>query len=144
MLSCTARGGATPWARDCTSGRKRTQGKAAIEEAPNVVTEDGLRGLVAEGCLIEVVCKEGAEKRHNSWYGAWVIRAVAPDGRDEKVLVTSRSVLKRRDSKTIVGLVGFLADMGCTTASIPLVEGARERHAAPGRTSFRARLARVP
>ncbi len=57
---------------------------AMIEEAPNVVTEDGLRGLLAEGYLIEVVCKEGA---------------------------------------------------GCTTASIPLVEGARERHAAPGRTS---------
>lgn len=106
-----------------------------IEEAPNVVTEDGLRGLLAEGYLIEVVCKEGAEKRHNSWYGAWVIRAVAPDGRDDKMLVTSRSVLKLRDFKTIVGLVSFLADMGCTTASIPLVEGARERHAAPGRTS---------
>ena len=89
---------------------------AMIEEAPNVVTEDGLRGLLAEGYLIEVVCKEGAEKRHN-------------------MLVTSRSVLKLRDFKTIVGLVSFLADMGCTTASIPLVEGARERHAAPGRTS---------
>jgi len=48
-----------------------------IEEAPNVVTEDGLRGLLAEHYLIEVVCKEGAEKRHNSWYGTWVIRAVA-------------------------------------------------------------------
>ena len=46
---------------------------AMIEEAPNVVTEDGLRGLLADGYLIEVVCKEGAEKRHNSWYGAWVI-----------------------------------------------------------------------
>ena len=108
---------------------------AMIEEAPNVVTEDGLRGLLAEGYLIEVVCKEGAEKRHNSWYGAWVIRAVAPDGSSDKMLVTSRSVLKLRDFKTIVGLVSFLADMGCTTASIPLVEGARERHAAPGRTS---------
>ncbi|WP_420006198.1 hypothetical protein [Arenibacterium sp. LLYu02] len=60
-----------------------------IEEAPNVVTEDGLRGLLAEGYLIEVVCKERAEKRHNSWYGSWVIRAVATDGRDDKMLVTS-------------------------------------------------------
>ncbi|MCI5112078.1 MAG: hypothetical protein MRY75_16135, partial [Marivita sp.] len=67
-----------------------------IEEAPNVVTEDGLRGLLAEGYLIEVVCKERAEKRHNSWYGSWVIRAVATDGRDDKMLVTSRSVLKLR------------------------------------------------
>ena len=72
-----------------------------IEEAPNVVTEDGLRSLLADGYLLEVVCKEGAEKRHNSWYGAWVIRAVAPDGRDDKMLVTSRSVLKLRDFKTI-------------------------------------------
>ena len=103
-----------------------------IEEAPNVVTEDGLRGLLAEGYLIEVVCKERAEKRHNSWYGSWVIRAVATDGRDDKMLVTSRSVLKLRDFKTIVGLVSFLADMGCTTASIPLEEGGRERHTVPG------------
>jgi hypothetical protein len=103
---------------------------AMMDETPNVVTEDGLRGLLTRGYLIEVVCKEGAEKRHNSWYGAWVIRAVAPDGRDDKMLVTSRSVLKLRDFKTIVGVVSFLADMGCPTASIPLVEGARERHAA--------------
>lgn len=101
---------------------------AMIEEAPNVVTEDGLRGLLAEGYLIEVVCKEGAEKRHNSWYGTWVIRAVSPDGHDDKMLVTSRSVLKLRDFRTIVGLVSFLADMGCTTAAIPLEQGGRETH----------------
>jgi hypothetical protein len=106
-----------------------------IEEAPNVVTEDGLRGLLADGYLIEVVCKEGAQKRHNSWYGSWVIRAVATEGRDDKMLVTSRSVLKLRDFKTIVGLVSFLADMGCTTARIPLEEGGRERHAAPGQST---------
>jgi hypothetical protein len=105
-----------------------------IEEAPNVVTEDGLRSLLAQGYLIAVVCKEAGEKRHNSWYGTWVVRAVAEDGRADKMLVTSRSYLKVRDFKTIVGLVSFLADMGCTTASIPLVEGARERHAAPGRS----------
>ena len=115
--------------------QRKDQGKAMIEEAPNVVTEDGLRGLLAENYLIEVVCKEGAEKRHNSWYGTWVVRAVAEDGRADKMLVTSRSYLKVREFKTIVGLVSFLADMGCTTASIPLIEGARERHAAPGRTS---------
>ena len=106
--------------------------RGVMEEAPNVVTEDGLRGLLTEGYLIEVVCKEGAEKRHNSWYGSWGIRAVATDGRDDKMLVTSRSVLKLRDFKTIVGLVSFLADMGCTTASIPLEEGGRERHTVSG------------
>jgi hypothetical protein len=99
-----------------------------IEEAPNVVTEDGLRGLLAEGYLIEVVCKESGEKRHNSWYGTWVIRALAPDGRHDKMLVTSRSVLKLRDFRTIVGLVSFLADMGCKTAAIPLEQGGRETH----------------
>lgn len=106
-----------------------------IEEAPNVVTEDGLRSLLAQGYLLEVVCKAGAEKRHNSWYGTWVVRAVSPDGGDDKMLVTSRSVLKLRDFSTIVGLVSFLADMGCTTASIPLESGGRARHAAPGRAS---------
>jgi hypothetical protein len=105
---------------------------AMMDQAPNVVTEDGMRALLAQGYLIEVVCREGAEKRHNSWYGSWVIRAVGLDDGDEKMLVTSRSVGKLRDFKTIVGLVSFLADMGCTTASIPLVEGARERHAVPG------------
>ena len=113
--------------------QKRIQGKAMMEEAPNVVTEDGMRSLLADGYLIEVVCKEAAEKRHNSWYGTWVIRGVAADGRDDKMLVTSRSYLKVREFKTIVGLVSFLADMGCKSVSIPLEEGGRERHAVPGR-----------
>jgi len=104
-----------------------------IEEAPNVVTEDGLRSLLADGYLIEVVCREAAERRHNTWYGIWVVRAVAEDGRDDKMLVTSRSYLKVREFRTIVGLVSFLADMGCKSACIPLEAGARERHAAPGR-----------
>ena len=105
-----------------------------MEEAPNVVTEDGMRGLLADGYLIEVVCKEASEKRHNTWYGAWVVRAVAEDGRSDKMLVTSRSYLKVREFKTIVGLVSFLADMGCKSVSIPLEEGGRERHAASGRS----------
>jgi hypothetical protein len=113
--------------------QRRIQGKAMVEEAPNVVTEDGFRRLLADGYLIEVVCKKAAEKRHVSWYGAWLVIAVAEDGRDEKVLVSSRNYLRFREFKTIVGLVGFLANMGCTTAKIPLSEGGRERHAAPGR-----------
>ena len=104
-----------------------------LEEAPNVVTEEGLRGLLAQGYRAEVVCRETGEKRHNSWYGTWVVRAIGPDGRDEKLLVTSRSYLKVREFKTIVGLVSFLAEMGCKSVSIPLEEGGRERHAAPGR-----------
>ena len=104
-----------------------------MDVSPNVVTEDTLRGLLAEGYEIEVLCKEGAEKRHNSWDGSWVIRGVLPDGGSGKALVTSRSLFKQREFKTIVGLVSFLADMGCKTASIPLEQGASERHSAPGR-----------
>ena len=113
--------------------RKGWNGLTIMDDTPNVVTEDGLRGLLAQGYLLEVVCKQTAEKRHNSWYGVWLIRAVSPDGLDLKMLVTSRSLLKFRDFSTIVGLVSFLADMGCTTANIPLKAGGRERHAAPGR-----------
>ena len=46
---------------------------------------------------------------------------------EQAVAAKSTGILKLRDFKTIVGLVSFLADMGCATASIPLVEGARER-----------------
>lgn len=31
---------------------------ATMDETPNVVTEDGLRGLLTEGYVIEVVCTE--------------------------------------------------------------------------------------
>lgn len=104
-----------------------------IEEAPNVVSEEGLRGLLAKGYVAEVVCKEGGEKRHNSWYGTWIVRAVSADGRDEKLLVTSRSFLKVREFKTIVGLVSFLHDLGCKVVSIPLEQGGRVPHSAPGK-----------
>ncbi|MCC5966789.1 MAG: hypothetical protein EA407_02500 [Rhodobacteraceae bacterium] len=102
-----------------------------IEETPNVVTEDGLRSLLGKGYFIEVVCRQAGEKRHNTWHGIWVVRAVSADGGDEKLLVTSRSVLKVREFKTIVGLVSFLAEMGSDAARIPLKEGGRERHAIP-------------
>lgn len=49
-----------------------------------------------------------------------------PDWGDNNMLVISRSVLKLRDFKIIVGL----ADMSSRTANIPLVEGAIKRHAA--------------
>ncbi|WP_420006473.1 hypothetical protein [Arenibacterium sp. LLYu02] len=38
--------------------------------APNVVTEDSLRDLLSDGFLIEAICNQTAEKRHNSWYGS--------------------------------------------------------------------------
>jgi hypothetical protein len=43
------------------------------------------------------------------------------------------SLFKQREFKMVVGLVSFLADMGCKTACIPLEQGATERHVTPGR-----------
>lgn len=102
-----------------------------MDAAPNVVTEEGLRSLLANGYRLEVRCKEHAERRHNTWYGAWTIRAVSADGRADKMLVTSRSVLKLREFRTIVGLVSFLVDMGVDSVSLPLREGGRELQSAP-------------
>lgn len=99
---------------------------------PNEVTEDGLRDLLSDGYLIGVICNQTAEKRHNSLYGSWVVHAVTKDGQDAKMLVTSRSVFKLREFKTIVGLVRFLADMGCLSANIPLTTGRRERQETSG------------
>lgn len=90
-------------------------------DQPSVVAADLLR------------LEEGAEKRHNNWYGTWTVRAVSADGRDEKLLVTLRSYLKIREFKTIVGLVSFLADMGATVVSIQLEEGGRVLHEAAGK-----------
>lgn len=102
-----------------------------LEEAPNVVTEDGLRRLLAAGYSAEVVCKETGAKRHNTWTGTWVVRAIGPDGNDEKLLVTSRAYFKVREFKTVVGLVSFLSDMGFRTAHVPLEAGGRQQHQLP-------------
>ena len=48
-----------------------------MDVSPNVINEEMLRGLLAEGYVIEVVCTGSAEKRTNTWYGRWVIRAGA-------------------------------------------------------------------
>jgi hypothetical protein len=104
-----------------------------MDVSPNVINEEMLRGLLAEGYEIEVICTGSAEKRTNTWYGRWVIRAVLPDGSSPKALVTSRTQFKQREIKTIVGLVSFLSDMGCKTACIPLEQGATQRHVVPGR-----------
>ncbi len=108
-----------------------------------MVTEDGLRDLLTSGYLIEVICNQTAEKRHNSWYGSLVVHAVTEDGQDAKMLVTSRSVFKLREFKTIVGLVSFLADMGCLSANIPLIAGRRERHEASGRPATATVVSRM-
>lgn len=102
-----------------------------LEEAPNVVTEEGLRQLLASGYSAEVVCRTTAEKRINAWYGSWYVRAIGPDGGDEKIVVTSRSYIKAREFKTIAGLVSFLYDIGMRTVQIPLEHGGRAVHTLP-------------
>ncbi len=110
---------------------ERSRGETMLEDAPNVVTEDGLRQLLAQGYAAEVICRTAAEKRLNAWYGLWVVRAIGPNGGDEKIVVTSRSYIKAREFKTVVGLVSFLSDLGMRTAHIPLEEGGRTRHTLP-------------
>ncbi len=83
-----------------------------IDDAPNVVSEEGLRMYVRQGFRLEVVCRAVPERRYNAWYGKWIIRAVSPDGLGEKLLVTSRSILKVREFKTLTGLVSFLQEFG--------------------------------
>lgn len=109
---------------------RRSRGETMLEEAPNVVTEDGLRQLLANGYSAEVVCRVAAEKRLNAWYGTWTVRAIGPEG-DEKIVVTSRNYIKAREFKTIAGLVSFLHDIGMRTAQIPLEQGSRALHSLP-------------
>lgn len=102
-----------------------------LEEAPNVVTEEGVRQLLAQGYSAEVVCRTAAEKRLNAWYGSWYVRAIGPDGGNEKTVVTSRSYIKAREFKTVAGLVSFLYDLGIRTVQIPLEQGGRATHVLP-------------
>lgn len=99
------------------------------QEAPNVVTEPRFRDLVAEGYLVEVVCKEAAYKKGPNWHGAWIMRVVSDEGL-EKLLVTartrtSRNDIKIREIKTVTGVISFLQGVGFSHADIPLEEGKR-------------------
>ncbi len=100
---------------------------AREKEAPNVVTEQGLRENLRSGYSLDVVAEEDAAKRHNVWYGLWTVRSVSPDGADDKLLVVSGNAIRTRTFKTLTGLVSFLADIGCRNVSIGLCEGERHR-----------------
>lgn len=95
------------------------------EEAPNVVSEEGCKQLLAEGWRMETICLASAEKRHANYYGQWGIRFSSPDGRFERQLVTSRRVMEMRTFKTINGLVSFLQDAGVEAPHIPMQKGMR-------------------
>ena len=124
MLSCIdglAHGGQHGRYPKCRESMKKA--------APTLVTETGLKRALAEGFLIEVVCQEEPERRHNAWYGSWIVRAVSQDGTIEILLVTDREGRKDtaelRQFKTAVGLVSFVAGLGLRGVNIPMVPGGR-------------------
>ena len=94
---------------------------------PNILTvvnAQGLRALLAEGCLMEVACVERAQKRYNTWVGGWIVHALVGSGRDRKLLVTDRrGQIQAREFKTTVGLISYLHDHGFDPVSIPMKEG---------------------
>lgn len=94
-----------------------------IREAPNVVTEEGIRLLLEDGYVLEITCVESAEKRYNAWYGGWTVYAVQRDGDDRKLLVVSRgSVIKAREFKTVVGLISYIHGHRFPMVTIPMEE----------------------
>jgi hypothetical protein len=94
-----------------------------MQDAPNVVSEDGLRALLAEGHSADVVCRVTPTRTSAQWSGVWTVHCVSPDGAMRRLLVTSRNNMVAREFKTINGLVSFLSGLDLTTASIPMLEG---------------------
>ena len=96
-----------------------------IDEAPNVVSEEGFRLLLDEGYEAVVVCHSGLEKVGVQWAGRWTAWVSHAERPDRRLLVSSRGQLKPREFKTTLGLIGFLRKMGFASATIPFHEGAR-------------------
>lgn len=99
-----------------------------MQDAPNVVSENGLRALLAEGHSADVVCRTTPTRTSAQWSGVWTVHCVSPDGEMRRLLVTSRNNMVAREFKTINGLVSFLAGVGLTMASIPMLEGKVASH----------------
>ena len=93
------------------------------QEAPNVVSEEVCRKLVASGWQLQVICVSSAEKKHANYFGLWGIRVISPDGQFERTLVTARRDMQMRTFKTLNGLVGFLHDLGFKVPRVPLEQG---------------------
>lgn len=101
-----------------------------MQDAPNVVSEEGLRTLLGEGYTAEVVCRtEPIRRAAAQWAGLWTIHCVAPDGASRRLLVTARNTMAEREFKTINGLVSFLVGLGLKVVSIPMEEGGVASHA---------------
>lgn len=107
--------------------RRTTVDPFNYEEAPNVVSEEGCKQLLAEGWQMDVVCLASADKRHANYYGQWGIRFASPDERYERYLVTARKLMEMRTFKTINGLVSFIHDFGVDAPHVPMQKGMRCR-----------------
>lgn len=99
-----------------------------MQDAPNVVSEEGLRTLLAEDHSVDVVCRATPTRTTAQWSGVWTVHCVSPDREIRRLLVTARNNMVAREFKTINGLVSFLAGVGLTTASIPMQEGKVASH----------------
>ena len=94
----------------------------------HAITEHRLRELVALGWHVAVICQAAAEQRYNAWHGEWTVRAVRPDGADERPLVVHRPPQNERRIKTLTAVVVLLKELGFDQANIPLVRGHRSIH----------------
>ena len=99
-----------------------------MQDAPNVVSEDGLRALLAEGHSVDVVCRTTPTRTSAQWSGVWTVHCVSADGETRRLLVTSRNNMVAREFKTINGLSSFLAGLGVSIVSIPMLEGKIASH----------------
>ena len=99
-----------------------------MQDAPNVVSEEGLRALLAEGHSADVVCRATPKRTSAQWSGVWTVHCVSPDSETRRLLVTARNNMAAREFKTINGLSSFLAGLGVSIISIPMVEGKTASH----------------
>lgn len=99
-----------------------------MQDAPNVVSEDGLRTLLAEGHSADVVCRVTPKRTGAQWSGVWTVHCVSPDGETRRLLVTARNNMAAREFKTINGLSSFLAGLGVSIVSIPMLDGKVASH----------------
>lgn len=124
------------------SGSFHVEGTRAVgiefeEDTPNVVTEARLRQLLAKGYRAEVVCRTDPERKHGTWYGDWIIRAVDEERTVERVLVTVPRHARKADEieprvfRTLNGLFSFMLQVGFTHVHIPCHRGGRSAQALP-------------
>lgn len=107
-------------------------------EAPNVVTELQFKVLLRTGHRVEIIARGDPEKRGAFWYGDWIIAIGNEDWTAKKILVPARSKdyddaeIRFRKFRTANGLLSFMHKFGFPAVTIPMVEGGRTLHEAPG------------